>query len=620
MGPQSFESGFPSLATSLESTVTTAHPVPDPRHPRPTRRALAALLSLALLLAPAVGAQELFVDAVDVNVVNVEVVVTDADGRPVTDLTAADFRVLEDGEPVEITNFYAVDRRAAAAAAAEGAEAADLPLPLDATRQLHLVILVDQDGLQPQNRAALFAGLREDIDRAFALDGQVMVATLHNGVHIAVPFTNDREKVLAALDELSKVASSDGLDTPQRMLIGQIDRSPTPPPPGDGGIGAGAPLSNQGNFEGAVDNALNIATSIRSYAEREVAMVRNSLDETARLVDSLAGLPGRKAMLFLTEGVSRRPADFLVEVWREKFERWFDSGFSALRSGQLMEKERTLQLVASRDFDTSDEIAEMVRHAAARKVAFYPIAPRGRSSLQGTVTLGTGGTLAQLDAFEKQESLIELAAGTGGVAWTNTQNVGSLLDRVAQDFEHFYSLGYQPPRDDTGTYHRLEVEVTRPGLELRHVAGYRLQDPAERLRDLTLAALQFGVEENPLGIALETTASEPAGNKQSLVTLHVTIPYDRLLLLPEQDSHKARLRLVVIVRDEATGGTSEPHEIELPVSIPNHMLLEALSKTAIYPMQLRIEEGAKQIAVGIRDELARVDSTARLGVVVEAAG
>lgn len=48
-----------------------------------------------------------FFEEIEVNVVNVEVFVTDKKGNPVTDLTAEDFEILEDGKPVTITNFYA---------------------------------------------------------------------------------------------------------------------------------------------------------------------------------------------------------------------------------------------------------------------------------------------------------------------------------------------------------------------------------------------------------------------------------------------------------------------------------------------------------------------------------
>ena len=48
-----------------------------------------------------------FYETVEVNVVNVEVYVTDKKGNPVTGLTRDDFEILEDGEPIEISNFYA---------------------------------------------------------------------------------------------------------------------------------------------------------------------------------------------------------------------------------------------------------------------------------------------------------------------------------------------------------------------------------------------------------------------------------------------------------------------------------------------------------------------------------
>src|SRR5688572_25929801 len=72
--------------------------------------ALAAglLPGLALAQAPPENPEPTFFESIDVNVVNVEVYVTDKQGRRVQGLTRDDFQVLEDGKPVEITNFYAV--------------------------------------------------------------------------------------------------------------------------------------------------------------------------------------------------------------------------------------------------------------------------------------------------------------------------------------------------------------------------------------------------------------------------------------------------------------------------------------------------------------------------------
>src|SRR6185436_3419755 len=57
----------------------------------------------------AAGGEELFVDTVNVNVVNVDVYVTDKKGNRVNGLTKNDFELFEDNRPVAITNFFAVE-------------------------------------------------------------------------------------------------------------------------------------------------------------------------------------------------------------------------------------------------------------------------------------------------------------------------------------------------------------------------------------------------------------------------------------------------------------------------------------------------------------------------------
>ena len=72
------------------------------------RLAAAVLLSCAILLgqdAPAVSPGDDQPIQVEVNVVNIPVTVKDPDGRFVIDLARSDFRVFEDGDPVEIRYF-----------------------------------------------------------------------------------------------------------------------------------------------------------------------------------------------------------------------------------------------------------------------------------------------------------------------------------------------------------------------------------------------------------------------------------------------------------------------------------------------------------------------------------
>jgi hypothetical protein len=69
------------------------------------------LSTAALLLALPLPAQQTpipdqpFVESIDVSVANVEVTVTDREGRPVRGLTRGDFDLFVDGRKVEIVNF-----------------------------------------------------------------------------------------------------------------------------------------------------------------------------------------------------------------------------------------------------------------------------------------------------------------------------------------------------------------------------------------------------------------------------------------------------------------------------------------------------------------------------------
>ena len=77
------------------------------------RSRIATFLALALCGAafakpPAPPPPPAFGEVMEVNVVNVDVYATDKSGNRVTDLKIGDFQVLEDGKPVEITNFEAV--------------------------------------------------------------------------------------------------------------------------------------------------------------------------------------------------------------------------------------------------------------------------------------------------------------------------------------------------------------------------------------------------------------------------------------------------------------------------------------------------------------------------------
>jgi hypothetical protein len=72
-----------------------------------------------------------------------------------------------------------------------------------------------------------------------------------------------------------------------------------------------------------------------------------------------------------------------------------------------------------------------------------------------------------------QQVLDALARGTGGFSIFNTNDLLPGLNRIANELDQYYILGYVPPSQaHDGTYHRIGVKVTRGGVQIRHRMGY----------------------------------------------------------------------------------------------------------------------------------------------------
>ncbi len=176
----------------------------------PTRGGVAVTLCLILAaLAPPLFAQappspDGFGEKVEVNVVNVDVFVTDNDGNLVPGLDKKDFEIREDGKRVDISNFEAVDRGnpPAPAAAAEDPQMPSMSPTAGATsgEAVQLVVYVDNFNIQPAHRARVLSQLREFLTREIQPSDRVMLVTYDLGLRVRLPFTTDRAALGRALD------------------------------------------------------------------------------------------------------------------------------------------------------------------------------------------------------------------------------------------------------------------------------------------------------------------------------------------------------------------------------------------------------------------------------------
>lgn len=565
-----------------------------------------------LLLAPvaAAGAQQteppIFVETVDVDVINVEVFVTDKAGRPVPDLTAADFQIFEDGHPVEISNFFTMTQADRVAASldrdlerlAEDPGPAPRLDPVPEDQQLHLAVYVDHFNLRPEHRQRVLDDLRGFLEDRLIQGDRVMLVGYNRKLDVVVPFTRDRERVFEGLDKLAKVATHRPIDDAERRrTMDLMSRASRENGPGS------TPL----------DDAYG---ALRSYVQSARSDLQFSARALGQMVRSLAGLPGRKAMIYVSSGLPQRPGEELYQHLLNLFGDLAFQGQTPL--GQFIDP----SIEAIRE-DESHLFAEITREANSHQVTLYTVDARGgagESTLSAefpSLTPAPGGHTAvdQIRTDNLQEPLIDMAATTGGSAILDTYNFDGALTTVAQGFDSFYSLGYRPSQGRDGKYHEIDVKVTRPGLTVRHRSGYESKPEVDRVADRTLSSLLLGLEKNPLGVRIDFGKPEKSGVGKFELPVLVRVPIDQVTLLFQERSAEGRLQFFLVVQDGE--GISDLHRQEYPVSIPADQLEKAKGREIGYAAKLKIRKGTPKLAVGVWDELSGVESFVHQRVLVE---
>jgi VWFA-related protein len=128
---------------------------------------------------------------------------------------------------------------------------------------------------------------------------------------------------------------------------------------------------------------------------------------------------------------------------------------------------------------SGEAIAAVLAHA---NIVAYPVDARGLLPTAPVITVSTddpfsGGNVAaplgHASVPPGQAAMADMAADTGGHAFLHTNDLTSAIRQVVEDSAATYTLGfYLPEREVDGQFHRLMVEVTKPGITLTWPRGY----------------------------------------------------------------------------------------------------------------------------------------------------
>jgi VWFA-related protein len=379
---------------------------------RPPRLAIGLMLSPALLAAEGIETPGV---ASRVEVVRVDVTVTDRQGRPVPDLTAADFEVREDAGPRALTNFtYVVVGASAPAPAAKPstrsvpAAGPVVPSPPRARQRRVLAFVVDDLNLSRTSMVRTRALLERFVERS--LQPEDLVGLFRTGA-------------------VSSAVATLGAD--RAALLVEI---------------AGLKWNGRSGRERPTDpiqKGLTAPVTIGQDQDRQRAflLAAASLDGLQSVVKALEPIDGRKTVIFLSDGLK-------VGRSTKAFDRLEDAANGANRSSLVVytldPRGVTPLNFEADDFDNDPGFQWNI-----------PVWLEERAVSYG----------ADHDGLER------LAEATGGLFIHDTEP-GKGLAQALLDQSGYYLLGYPAPAGGEPRFRRVSVSVKRPGLRVRARSGY----------------------------------------------------------------------------------------------------------------------------------------------------
>ena len=527
---------------------------------------------------------ESFFDVVDVQIVNIDVRVTDKQGNPVEGLEKEDFVVLRDGEPIEVTNFYAVaDRRPVTPVSEETIEPLETPevaiAPLEPEippeHRLWLVVYVDNYNIDPIERKRVFPALRQFLARTLGPGDRAMIVTANRSLEVRQPFTDHLPSLFDTLDEIK--------DESGHAVIRRRE------------------LMESFRLIDDTDSASQALLHARRYAEQVMNEVGYTVDTLERLVESLGGLPGRKALVHVSSGipmVAGEPAFHAVASKFETSEAWAEIP----------------------RHDTSRSFERVNRQANAHRVVFYTLDAGGLRGMEfgkaeygGFVFMALRNTLDSVVPENLQAPLRLMALETGGRSILNRNEVLPALEEAARDFRSFYSLGIPSTGTGSARYHEIEVKLReglkKNGYRLRHRSGYRSKDLTTRVRESLRSALLYAHQSNPLGLEVAWGTPRRNGTKNTYeLPVRLRLPLRELILMPlGNGKHELRLKLFVGVAGE-NGETSAIEDVPLGLRLADEHVEAAREESFVHTHRILLGPGRQKVGIALVDVFGRQSS------------
>jgi VWFA-related protein len=373
-----------------------------------------------------------------INYVRVDAIVSDRQGNPILDLKQEEFRIKEDGRPQVIESFSVI--KIDPADQIDGPPAREIRSVYDEQREAQrpdvrlFIILLDDYHVRRGNDMVVRKPLIDFVQNQLAPAD--MVAIMYPLTPIAgLSFTRNRASLISAIENFEGR---------------RFDYRP------------------RNEFE----------DRYAYYPASTVERIRNEVTMTALkgAAVKLGGLrEGRKSIIFVSEGFT----SILPPQLNEQVAAMPGLG-SSPRGTQVQNSDRAEW---SAQVDMVSDLSLIFTEMNRNNTSIYAVDPRGLAPFEYDINQGVGLQVDKKHLDSALDTLRALADNTDGRAIINRNDIGAGMKQIMRDASGYYLIGYnssQAPTD--GQFHKIDVEVTRRGVDVRARKGYWAYTAADAAR------------------------------------------------------------------------------------------------------------------------------------------
>ncbi len=505
----------------------------------------------------------------------VNVIVNNKHGNPLTGLTKDDFVLLDNRHPQEI-QLFSVETNLPR-------DQPPAPLPLDTfTNRLSehasvpasvTVILLDALNTEFADQALTRKQVLKFLEQLRPQD-RVALYWLGNNLYVLNDFTTDVSSLRAALGR-SKGESNRGLAESDVDFLSTNSPNPSLP--------AGVP-AGQASSRAAFRSAFDQRVANESTKDR----VRLTVAALIAIAHHIGALKGRKNLVWVS-------GSFPFDLGNEKFDlNWAnDTGVSF--SDQI---ERAAQALTDADIAVYPVDARGLMGNGVTAAGDYSDPPTPEFSGEGNEHLPTRIAPGNL------ETMKVLAERTGGKAFYGSNNLSDAIRRAIDDSRVTYTLGFYPAGAKwDGSFHSVKVRVKSPGAEVRARTGYfALPDSAQTTPKSVQAIISqtaiSQLESAGIGMRVHVQPADAAGKQPLNVDLHIDL-HD--IHLEQNNGAWSGSFQAVFLQLNSRGEIIQVLDESLELTLPQNVYEQALNDGLKNTKHIRILPGAAQLCVVLRD-------------------